>query len=205
MKAQRESRTKVSQGPIDDKSKGNSRCVTLWTVGHSTRSLDDFIALLQAHAIRRLIDVRTIPRSRHNPQFNQDQLPASLETAGIQYIDMLALGGLRPAHRDSVNAAWRNASFRGFADYMQTPEFDAALRELIRLARGRRTASCVRRPCPGGVTALSSRMRSLFADFMWKTLRAPRAHAHTRLRHGPAWLDSASHIPLHSTMPHQPN
>jgi uncharacterized protein (DUF488 family) len=102
--------------------------------------LDDFIALLQSHGIQRLVDVRTIRRSRHNPQFNQDQLPGSLERVGIQYVHMLALGGLRHAHRDSVNAAWRNASFRGFADYMQTPEFDAALRELIRLARGRRTA-----------------------------------------------------------------
>jgi uncharacterized protein (DUF488 family) len=102
--------------------------------------LDDFIVLLQAHGIRQLVDVRTIPRSRHNPQFNQDQLPASLESAAIQYVHMLALGGLRHAHRDSVNAAWRNASFRGFADYMQTPEFNAALRELIRLAWGQRTA-----------------------------------------------------------------
>ena len=130
----------MSQGQSNDKSKGNSRCVTLWTVGHSTRSLDDFIVLLQAHGIRQLVDVRTIPRSRHNPQFNQDQLPASLEGVGIQYVHMLALGGLRHAHPDSVNAAWRNASFRGFADYMQTPEFDAALRELIRVASGRRTA-----------------------------------------------------------------
>jgi uncharacterized protein (DUF488 family) len=130
----------VSEGPINNKSKGNGRCVTIWAVGHSTRPLDDFIALLQSHGIQRLVDVRTIRRSRHNPQFNQDQLPGSLERVGIQYVHMLALGGLRHAHSDSVNAAWRNASFRGFADYMQTPEFDAALRELIRLARGRRTA-----------------------------------------------------------------
>jgi protein tyrosine phosphatase (PTP) superfamily phosphohydrolase (DUF442 family) len=140
IKSLRGDRTKVSEGPINDKSKGRSRCVTVWTVGHSTRPLDDFIALLQAHGIQRLVDVRTIPRSRHNPQFNQDQLPMSLESAGIKYVHMPALGGLRHAHRDSVNAAWQNVSFRGFADYMQTPEFDAALGELIRLARGRRTA-----------------------------------------------------------------
>lgn len=119
---------------------GSSRRVSLWTVGHSTRSLDEFIALLQAHGIRRLVDVRTIPRSRHNPQFNQDQLPESMKQAGIQYIHMSALGGLRHARRDSVNSAWRNASFRGFADYMQTAEFEVALKELIRLARSRRTA-----------------------------------------------------------------
>jgi uncharacterized protein (DUF488 family) len=130
----------VTEGPINDMSNGNGRCVTLWTVGHSTRPLDDFIALLQAHGIQRPVDVRTIPRSRHNPQFNQDHLPGPLEISGVQYVHMLALGGLRHALRDSVNEAWRNASFRGFADYMQTPEFDAALRELIRLARGRRTA-----------------------------------------------------------------
>lgn len=135
-----EGRTKVNEGFVDDKSKGSSRRVTLWTAGHSTRPLDDFIALLQAHGIRRLVDVRTIPRSRHNPQFNQDQLSESMKQAGIQYVHMPALGGLRHARRDSVNSAWRNASFRGFADYMQTAEFDVALQELIRLARSRRTA-----------------------------------------------------------------
>jgi uncharacterized protein (DUF488 family) len=130
----------VNEGFVGDKSKRNPRRVTLWTVGHSTRSLDDFIALLQAHGIRRLVDVRTIPRSRHNPQFNKDQLPESMKQAGIQYVHMPALGGLRHACRDSVNGAWRNASFRGFADYMQTAEFEVALKELIRLARSRRTA-----------------------------------------------------------------
>lgn len=130
----------MNEGFVDDKSKGNRRCVTLWTVGHSTRSLDDFTALLQAHGIRRLVDVRTMPRSRHNPQFNKDQLPESMKQAGIQYVHMPALGGLRHARRDSVNSAWRNASFRGFADYMQTAEFEVALKELIRLARSRRTA-----------------------------------------------------------------
>lgn len=135
-----EGRTKVNEGFVGDKSNGNRRRVTLWTVGHSTRSLDDFIAFLQAHGIRRLVDVRTIPRSRHNPQFNKDQLSESVKQAGIQYVHMPALGGLRRARRDSVNSAWRNASFRGFADYMQTAEFEVALTELIRLARSRRTA-----------------------------------------------------------------
>lgn len=136
----REGRTNVNEGFVSNKSKGNTRRVTLWTVGHSTRSLEDFIALLQAHGIRRLVDVRTIPRSRHNPQFNKDQLPESVKEAGIQYVHMPALGGLRHARRDSVNGAWRNLSFRGFADYMQTAEFEVALKELIRLARSRRTA-----------------------------------------------------------------
>ena len=110
------------------------------TIGHSTHPLDEFIELLRINEVVHVLDVRTVPRSRHNPQFNQAQLPVSLESAGIQYVHIPALGGLRHAHRDSVNAAWQNASFRGFADYMQTPEFDSALRRLIRLARSRPTA-----------------------------------------------------------------
>lgn len=117
-----------------------SRPTTLWTVGHSTRSAHDFLALLQAHRIHQLVDVRTIPRSRHNPQFAQDRLAPSLEEAGIQYLHMPALGGLRHARRDSINTAWRNTSFRGYADYMQTPEFADAIEDLIRLGRRRRTA-----------------------------------------------------------------
>ena len=113
---------------------------TVWTVGHSTRPLGDFIAMLQAHRIRRLVDVRTIPRSRHNPQFNQDSLPELLQHAGIQYRHLPALGGLRRARRDSTNNGWRNASFRGYADYMETPEFEKALGELIRLALEEPTA-----------------------------------------------------------------
>ncbi len=122
------------------KPKPGDRKDALWTIGHSTRPIAKFIALLQAHGIRQLVDVRTIPRSWHNPQFNQDQLPESLEPAGIRYLHLPDLGGLRHARRDSVNTAWRNKSFRGFADYMQTPEFEVALNELMRLARSRRTA-----------------------------------------------------------------
>ena len=115
--------------------------VTVWTVGHLlTRPTSDFIALLHAHSIEQLIDVRTVPRSLHNPQFRQDQLRHSLEHAEIHYLHMPGLGGLRHARRDSINTAWRNASFRGYADYMQTPEFDGAIKELIRLAQDRRTA-----------------------------------------------------------------
>src|SRR6185437_16885516 len=86
--------------------------LTVFTVGHSTRPVDDFISLLNSHGIRQLVDVRTIPRSRHNPQFGQDQLSLTLERAGIHYLHMPALGGLRHARRDSLNTAWRNASFR---------------------------------------------------------------------------------------------
>src|SRR4249920_3171419 len=103
------------------------------TVGHSTRSLAEFVALLTAHSVKRLVDVRTIPRSRHNPQFNRDTLPATLHRAGIAYTHMEELGGLRHARRDSINTGWRNTSFRGFADYMQTPEFAAGVEALIQI------------------------------------------------------------------------
>lgn len=107
----------------------------IFTVGHSTRSIEDFIHLLQAHAVTRVADVRTVPRSRHNPQFNREFLPESLKTAGIGYTHDPALGGLRRTSSASINTGWRNSSFRGFADYMQTPEFGAALTELIALAQ----------------------------------------------------------------------
>jgi uncharacterized protein (DUF488 family) len=93
------------------------------TVGHSTRPLDELLALLAAHSVTRLVDVRTVPRSRHNPQFNRDTFPGALEAAGIHYEHVAGLGGFRHTHPESPNLGWRNASFRGFADYMQTPEF----------------------------------------------------------------------------------
>ena len=112
----------------------------LFTLGHSTRSIDDFLALLAEHRIARLVDVRTVPRSRHNPQFNRDLLPPALERAGIAYTHLPALGGLRHTRKDSPNTAWKNTSFRGYADYMLTPEFDRALDELIALADRERIA-----------------------------------------------------------------
>ena len=105
------------------------------TIGHSTRTIEEFIGLLQAHAVSRVVDVRTVPRSRHNPQFNKDSLPDSLKKVGLGYVHMPGLGGLRHAKPDSINIGWRNSSFRGYADYMQTPEFEESLEELIQLAR----------------------------------------------------------------------
>ena len=110
------------------------------TLGHSTRPIDEFLALLEAHGIRMVVDVRTVPRSRRNPQFGIDVLPQSLAGHGIDYVHMPSLGGLRRPRPDSPNAGWRNASFRGFADYMQTPEFEQALEELIATARRQPTA-----------------------------------------------------------------
>ena len=113
--------------------------MAIFTIGHSTRPIDRFIQLLGGNAITRLVDIRTIPKSRHNPQFNSDTLQASLQAQHIRYVHMKALGGLRHARPDSINLGWRNLSFRGFADYMQTPEFEAALRHVIELAEAEPT------------------------------------------------------------------
>lgn len=110
------------------------------TIGHSTRPIADFIELLQAHEVCRLVDVRTIPRSRHNPQFSQENLAASLQAEGIGYTHMPGLGGLRHTTAASPNKGWRNTSFRGYADYMQTAEFASHLDEVIALADHERIA-----------------------------------------------------------------
>jgi uncharacterized protein (DUF488 family) len=112
----------------------------IYAIGHSTRTLDAFIEILQAHSISTLVDVRTIPKSRHNPQFNEETLKEGLEKKGIAYMHLKELGGLRKARKDSVNTGWQNASFRGFADYMQTREFVSAIRKLVQLAKTGPTA-----------------------------------------------------------------
>ena len=110
------------------------------TVGHSTRLLADFIDLLKAHAVGRLVDVRTVPRSRHNPQYSIDTLPIALASEGIAYEHVAGLGGFRKSHAGSPNTGWRNVSFRGYADYMQTPEFADHLADLIVAAAHERIA-----------------------------------------------------------------
>ena len=112
----------------------------VFTIGHSTKAIDTFISLLQAHTVTMVVDVRTIPRSRHNPQFNQETLPDNLKIAGIGYTPMKGLGGLRHARKDSANTGWHNLSFRGFADYMQTEEFEKNVEELIHLAKSEQIA-----------------------------------------------------------------
>jgi uncharacterized protein (DUF488 family) len=108
----------------------------LLAIGHSTRSLGEFVDLLRSCHVATLADVRTIPRSRRNPQFAQEALARSLAAAGIRYVHLSRLGGLRHARKDSPNGGWRNASFRGYADHMQTGEFEEGLVELRALARG---------------------------------------------------------------------
>ena len=111
----------------------------LYTIGHSTRPLDDFIAILKHYGIDLLVDIRTIPRSRRNPQYEQAVLSEALPSHGIAYLHMRGLGGLRHARKDSQNTGWKNNSFRGYADYMQTDEFAAAVDELIALSKERTT------------------------------------------------------------------
>lgn len=105
----------------------------IYTIGHSTRSLDDFIAILKHYDITELVDIRTIPKSRHNPQFNGPDLAHALRNHHIGYRHEKDLGGLRHTHKDSINTAWRNASFRGFADYMQTDDFAQGIEKLLEL------------------------------------------------------------------------
>ncbi len=110
------------------------------TIGHSTHPLDEFVNLLKKNEVTHLLDVRTVPRSRHHPHFNKETLPDSLAAAGVKYTHLPGLGGLRHARKDSINEGWRNASFRGYADYMQTQEFGENVNRVIELAARDRCA-----------------------------------------------------------------
>jgi uncharacterized protein (DUF488 family) len=110
------------------------------TIGHSNRPLKEFLHLLKAHGVTLLADVRKMPGSRTNPQFNGEALSEALRKAGIGYVHFAGLGGLRRRSPDSPNGGWRNASFQGYADYMQTPEFEKSLEDLLERSRGERPA-----------------------------------------------------------------
>jgi uncharacterized protein (DUF488 family) len=107
----------------------------IFTIGHSTRPIEEFVRLLKAHAVQRVVDVRAIPRSRHNPQFNRDRLSPALHRARIRYRHMPGLGGRRRPRPDSANGGWRNAGFRGYADYMESPAFEESLERCVALAK----------------------------------------------------------------------
>jgi uncharacterized protein (DUF488 family) len=112
----------------------------VFTIGHSTRLIEEFVEILKQYHITELVDIRTIPKSRHNPQFNEHELAHVLRNHHIGYRHEKHLGGLRHAHKDSVNMGWENLSFRGFADYMQTDEFHDALQKLIEIAKAKTVA-----------------------------------------------------------------
>lgn len=160
-----------------------SREPQLWTIGHSTKPIEDFLALLRSHGIRRLVDVRTIPRSRHNPQYDTEVLAAHLKKAKLTYLHMPQLGGLKKAKKDSVNVGWKNASFRGYADYMQSEQFQNALEQLMADSRETPTAVMCAEAVPWRCH------RSLIADALlirgWKvqhimTKRKADSHRLTR-------------------------
>ena len=134
----------------------------VFTVGHSTRSIDEFVELLQVYEVETVADVRSIPKSRHNPQFNSELLKQSLKAKHIRYKHIKKLGGLRHAKKDSINLGWRNSSFRGFADYMATPEFAEGLEMLTKIASLRRTAIMCAEAVPWRCH------RSLIADALTK-------------------------------------
>jgi Protein of unknown function, DUF488 len=154
--------------------KGQTEMLTVLTIGHSTRRWKAFLDLLRAHRVKRVIDVRSIPRSRHNPQFNRETLRKKLRSARIGYVHLRKLGGLCHARRDSPNMGWRNASFRGFADHMQTSEFDAGLQRLIKLARQKRSALMCADAVPWPLVQIRSRQASDKASakqlVSWKAL-----------------------------------
>jgi uncharacterized protein (DUF488 family) len=125
---------------IGTSNKDASMTTTVYTIGHSNRSIEEFLDLLDRNGVRVLADIRTIPKSRHNPQYWQDALAQSLAGAGIGYRYLPGLGGRRRTSAGSVNTAWRNASFRGYADHMQTPAFAEAIEELVAIAREQPTA-----------------------------------------------------------------
>ena len=112
----------------------------IWTIGHSTRPIEYFIQMLQSFSIKMLVDIRSFPGSRRYPQFNKENLEISMPENGIEYLHLKALGGRRPAKPGSKNTAWKNAAFRGYADYMETNEFKEAIQELEKIAMKQRTA-----------------------------------------------------------------
>jgi uncharacterized protein (DUF488 family) len=168
----------------------------LWTIGHSTRPLEEFIGLLKAHDVQLLLDVRSIPYSRRYPQFHTRTLATALADAGVQYRHLPALGGRRESRPDSMNLGWRNAGFRGYADYMQTEAFQRGLEELMGLAASvssspARPGRAKTRPFPGTVIMCAEAVpwrchRSLIADALvirsWEVrhiLSSARADTHT--------------------------
>jgi uncharacterized protein (DUF488 family) len=157
------------------------------TIGHSNRPLEQFLKMLTAHGVELLVDVRTVPRSRYNPQFNRDNLPEALQAAGIAYLHMPGLGGLRHTRKDSIQTGWRNLHFRGYADYMQTPEFERHIEELLRLDRERRVAIMCAEAVPWRCH------RSLVADAL--TARGiPVGHIMTATQVNPHKLTSFARI-----------
>jgi len=168
----------------------------IFTIGHSTHPIEEFLEMLAAHGVEQLIDVRTVPKSRRNPQFHRENLAVALEHAHVGYQHMPGLGGLRHPRKDSVNTVWKNASFRGYADYMETPAFEESLRLLMDAADGRRTvimcAEAVPWRCHRSLIADALAAHGIAVEhIMSKTSRkqhTPFAHRVRTLSQGPELL-----------------
>jgi len=163
---------------VERKVRADRAARTLYTIGHSTRTTRQLVDVLRAHGVEQVVDVRTIPKSRHNPQFNRPALSRALHAVKIGYRHMKVLGGLRHARPDSVNLGWRNASFRGYADYMQSEGFAAGLARLEQLAARRSTAIMCAEAVPWRCH------RSLIADALtvarWRVLHIQSRHTARR-------------------------
>ena len=160
-----------------------ARQVTVWTIGHGTKPLRDFLALLQTQGIRVVADVRTLPRSRRNPHFSREALGEALAAEGIGYTHLPQVGGLRKPRPDSRNTGWKDDAFRGYADYMETPEFAAGLRDVIDAAGQAPTAlMCAEsdwRHCHRGL--LSDALKTAGVRVLHLTSEAePEEHPYTR-------------------------
>jgi len=158
------------------------------TIGHSTLPIDTFLAILRENGVRTLADIRTVPKSRHNPQFAQENLARSLADAGIEYRWHRALGGLRHPRKDSVNIGWRNTSFRGYADYMQTLDFAGAMEDLLNAAPHDHTvimcAEAVPWRCHRSLVADALTVRGIPVDHIYYDVRKRETGGHShRERH----------------------
>ena len=166
------------------------------TIGHSTLPIETFLAILRENGVRTLVDIRTIPKSRHNPQFAQENLSRSLEEAAITYRWHRALGGLRHPRKDSVNTGWRNTSFRGYADYMQTPEFAAAIAELLNAGPSDHTvimcAEAVPWRCHRSLVADALTVQGIPAEHIYYDVRKQETGGHSRRE--PHKLTSFLHV-----------
>ena len=177
----------------------------MFTIGHSTLPIDIFIRALKENGVELLVDVRTIPRSRHNPQFGTEELSASLHTADIAYRWMQSLGGLRHARKDSINMGWRNTSFRGYADYMQTDAFAEALEDLIVLDRKSKAAimcseavpwRCHRSLIGDALLVHNHSVEDIFVTPAGKTHRKPHVlTSFARIEDGKLWYPDEQSLP----------
>lgn len=154
----------------------------IYTIGHSTRTISEFVDLLKAHEVKEVVDVRTIPKSRHNPQFNENTLHRSLNKKDIEYVHIAELGGLRHTTIESKNLGWNNRSFRGFADYMSTQEFEKGMKLLEKIAHKKVTAIMCAEAVPWRchrsliADALSKRPKHQWAAFDIMSLKTASKH-----------------------------